>query len=152
MLVGWFVGWWGLSHLTADTGLGQKGREFSRTWGTPLVRFGPEDLVEAEVERVPRGEGGRDGKPELPDGRALEVATVVWATGFGPGFGWIKLPVLGEDGYPVQHRGVADDAPGLYFLGLPFQHTFFSETIGGVGEDARHVAERIAERHRRYSK
>lgn len=113
---------------------------------TPLVRFGPGDLAEAGVGRVPRVDGVAGGKPFLADGRVLEVATVVWATGYKPDFGCIELPVSGEDGYPVQHRGEAEDAPGLYFIGLPFQHTFFSETIGGVGGDARRAAEHLADR------
>ena len=41
---------------------------------------------------------------------------------------------------------MVDAAPGLYFLGLPFQHTFASAVIGGVGKDARYIAEHIAER------
>jgi putative flavoprotein involved in K+ transport len=87
-----------------------------------------------------------DGNPRLADGRTLEVASVVWATGFRPDFSWIELPILGEDGYPLQYRGVVDAAPGLYFLGLPFQHTFASAVIGGVGKDARYIAGHIAER------
>lgn len=146
LLLAWLAGWRLIGLVTADTGLGRKGREFSRTRGTPLVRFGPGDLARADVERVPRVEGVADGKPLLADGRALEVASVVWATGFRPDFGWIDLSIFGEDGYPVQHRGVVRSAPGLYFLGLPFQHTFFSETIGGVGKDARHVADHLAGR------
>jgi putative flavoprotein involved in K+ transport len=74
----------------------------------------------------------------------MEVASVVWATGFRPDFGWVEVGVLGKDGYPIQYRGVAGGEPGLYFMGLPSQHTFFSATLGGVGEDARHVAECIA--------
>jgi putative flavoprotein involved in K+ transport len=146
ILLGWFVGWWLLSRITVDTRLGQKGREFHRSRGAPLVRFGPRDLIEAGVERVPRVEGVVDGKPQLADGRVLEVANVVWATGFRPDFGWIELPILGEDGYPLQHRGVMESAPGLYFLGIPFQHTFASTVIGGVGKDARYIAEHLAER------
>ena len=145
LLFPWLVGWWLLGRLTVDTGLGQKGREFTRTRGAPLVRFGPRDLLGAGVERVPRVEGVVDGKPRLADGRVLDAASVVWATGFRPDFHWIELPIFGEDGYPLQHRGVVDAAPGLYFLGLPFQHTFFSATVGGVGRDARDVADHIAE-------
>ena len=146
ILVGWFVASWLLGRLTVDTRLGQKGREFNRSRGAPLVRLTPKDLIKAGVERVPRVEGVVDGKPKLADGRALEVSVVVWATGFKPDFGWIELPVFGEDGYPLQHRGVVDDTPGLYFLGLPFQHTFASAVVGGVGRDARYIAEHIAER------
>jgi hypothetical protein len=82
----------------------------------------------------------------------LELASVVWATGFKPDFGWIEPPVFSEDGYSLQDRGVVDAAPGLYFLGLPFQHTFASAVIGGVGKDARYIAEHIAERTTRREK
>ncbi len=146
ILFGWFVGWWLLGRFTVDSKLGQKGREFNRSQGAPLVRFRSKDLIKAGVERVPRVEGVVDGKPQLADGRAMEVASVVWATGFKPDFGWIELPVIGEDGYPFHYRGVVESAPGLYFLGLPFQHTFASAVIGGVGKDARYIAEHIADR------
>ncbi len=69
---------------------------------------------------------------------------MVWATGFKPDFGWIDLPVLGTDGSPVHYRGVVDGAPGLYFLGLPFQYTITSAFIGGVVKDARYIADHIA--------
>ena len=146
ILFGWFVGSWLIGRFTVDTRLGQKGREFNRSQGAPLVRFSRRDLIKAGVERVPRVESLVDGRPQLADGRVLEVSVVVWATGFRPSFGWIELPVFGEDGYPLQYRGVVDAAPGLYFLGLPFQHTFASAVIGGVGKDARYIAEHIAER------
>jgi putative flavoprotein involved in K+ transport len=146
ILFGWVVGSWILGRFTVDTRLGQKGREFARSKGAPLVRFTPGDLIKAGVERVPRVEGVVDGKPQLADGRVLEVASVVWATGYKPDFGWIELPILGQDGYPLQHQGVVESAPGLYFLGLPFQHTFASSTTGGVGKDARYIAEHLAER------
>jgi putative flavoprotein involved in K+ transport len=68
---------------------------------------------------------------------------VVWATGFRPDFGWIDLPIFDADGYPVHRRGVVAAAPGLYFLGLPFQHTLTSAAIGGVGKDAHYISERI---------
>jgi putative flavoprotein involved in K+ transport len=145
ILFGWLVGWWLLSRVTVDSRLGQKAREFNRSQGTPLLRFSPRDLIKAAVERVPRVEGVVDGKPQLANGRALEVASVVWATGFKPDFGWIELPIFGQDGYPLQYRGVVESAPGLYFLGLPFQHSFASAVIGGVGKDARYIAGHIAE-------
>jgi putative flavoprotein involved in K+ transport len=145
ILFPWLIGWWIIGRFTADTRLGQKGREFSRARGIPLVRFSPEDLIRAGVERVPRVEGVEDGKPVLADGRALEVTNVVWATGFEPDFGWIEMLIFGEDGYPLQHRGVVEGARSLYFLGLPFQHTFLSETVGGVGKDARQVAAHLAQ-------
>jgi putative flavoprotein involved in K+ transport len=88
------------------------------------------------------------GRPRLEDGRILDVDAVVWATGFGPDFDWIKLPIFGKGGYPVHHRGVAEGETGLYFLALPFQHTLTSALIGGVGADARYVADHLRSRDR----
>jgi putative flavoprotein involved in K+ transport len=49
----------------------------------------------------------------------------------------------GDDGYPVQYRGVAASSPGLYFAGLPFLHSFASMLVGGAGRDAERVARHI---------
>src|SRR5699024_8200881 len=92
---------------------------------------------------VPRTEGVAEGKPKLADGRMMEITAVVWAIGFKPAFGWIKLPIFDAEGYPVHHRGIVDAAPGLYFLGLPFQHTLISDVIGGVGKDACYIADHL---------
>ena len=50
----------------------------------------------------------------------------------------VKLPVVDEDGFPLQKRGVTE-YPGLYFVGLPFLHTIKSGLLSGVGADAAHV-------------
>ena len=84
-----------------------------------------------------------NGLPVLEDGRVVEAANVIWCTGFEPDFSWIEVPVFGEDGEPVHHRGEAHES-GLYFLGLDFLFAFTSENVGGVGSDAAHVAKRIA--------
>ncbi len=75
----------------------------------------------------------------------LEVANVIWCTGFVADFGWIDLPVFGEYGYPIHQRGVVASQPGLYFMGLPFQRTLSSVLIGGMGRDAEYIARRIRE-------
>jgi putative flavoprotein involved in K+ transport len=54
------------------------------------------------------------------------------------------LPIFGEDRRLRHGRGVTD-VPGLYFLGLTWQHTRGSALIGWVKDDARHIAERIAD-------
>ena len=139
--------WFAANHvLTLDTPIGRKMGPFVRSGhGGPLVRVKPADLVAAGVERVyARTVGVRDGLPLLDDGRVVDAANVIWCTGFRNDFGWIDLPVVGEDGYPRQKRGVVPDAPGLYFLGLPFLHSFGSMLVGGAGRDAAHVAGRIA--------
>jgi putative flavoprotein involved in K+ transport len=114
--------------------------------GIPLARVRRRDLLDAGVERVPRTAGVEGGRPVLDDGRVLDVRNVVWCTGFRPDFGWVELPVFGDYGFPRHERGVVPMQPGLYFVGLPFQSALASSLIGGVGRDARYVAERIGER------
>ncbi len=79
------------------------------------------------------------------DAKAASIAAVVWATGFRYNFDWVKLPVFDDTGEPVQRRGVSP-CPGLYFLGLRRMHTMRSNIFEGVGDDAAHIAEHIAER------
>jgi putative flavoprotein involved in K+ transport len=137
------------SHvLTADTPLGRKMRPHIRHGGAPLLRYRKKDLLAAGVERVlTRTVGVRDGLPVLDDGRVVDVQNVIWCTGFRRDFSWIQVPFeVGEDGYPVQYRGVVDSAPGLYFVGLLFLHSFTSMLIGGTGRDAERVAKHIATR------
>jgi putative flavoprotein involved in K+ transport len=134
--------------LTADTPMGRKMRPHVRHGGGPLLRYRKKDLLAAGVERVvERTVGTQDGKPVLDGGRVLDVSNVVWCTGFRPDFSWIRFPFeLGEDGYPVQYRGVVESSPGLYFTGLPFLHSFASMLIGGAGRDAERVARHIVSR------
>jgi putative flavoprotein involved in K+ transport len=134
--------------LTVDTPVGRKARPHVRHGGGPLLRYRRRELRAAGVERVlSRVVGAENGKPVLDDGRVLDVRNVVWCTGYRPDYSWIRFPVeIGEDGFPVQYRGVAKDNPGLYFAGLPFLHSFASMLIGGTARDAAMVAEQIASR------
>jgi putative flavoprotein involved in K+ transport len=140
--------WFAANHiLTVRTPVGRKMRSQVRGHGGPLLRVKLPHLRAAGVEWVgARTAGVRDGLPMLDDGRALEVRNVIWCTGFRPDFGWIHLPVTGEDEWPRQERGVAASAPGLYFAGLLFQYAFSSMLVGGVGRDAEYVAKQIARR------
>jgi len=134
--------------LTVGTPLGRKARPAVISRGGPLIRTKPRDLAAAGVERVPRVEGVQDGRPRLADGRVLDVANVVWCTGFHPGFSWIELPVLDASGEPVQERGIVPGEPGLYFVGQHFLYAFSSAMIHGVGRDAARVAAVVVSRSR----
>ena len=77
---------------------------------------------------------------------AAGITTVVWGIGFKPNFRWIRpggTDLLDERGYPRHHRGVSE-LEGLYFLGLPWQHTWGSARFSGVARDAAYVVDRIA--------
>ncbi|MFY1671434.1 MSMEG_0569 family flavin-dependent oxidoreductase [Plantactinospora sp. WMMB334] len=77
------------------------------------------------------------------DLRREGVRAVVWSTGFHRDHRWVEVPVFDGRGYPAHERGVTS-CPGLYFLGLPWQHTWGSGRFAGVGDDAGYLAGRIA--------
>lgn len=132
--------------LTVRTPIGRRARPGFLAHAAPLVRVKPKDLVDAGIERVPRVVGVRDGLPMLADARVLEVANVIWCTGFRPGFSWIDLPILGDGQEPPHERGVVPQEPGLYFVGLNFLYAATSDTVTGVQRDAKRVAKHVARR------
>jgi putative flavoprotein involved in K+ transport len=137
--------------LTVDTPIGRKLQPQIRSHGAPLLRVRSRELEAAGVERVlERTIGVRDGRPALADGRVLDVANVVWCTGFRPDYGWIDLPVEYDDGYPRQYRGAVAGLPGLFFLGMLFLHSFSSMLVLGAGRDAKRVVTQIAARNREH--
>jgi putative flavoprotein involved in K+ transport len=132
--------------FTVATPIGRKVRPKMLHRAGPLVRVKPEWLAAAGIERVPRVAGVRNGLPILEDGRVLDVANVVWCTGFQPGFSWIDLPVFASDGAPEHERGIVTSEPGLFFIGLHFLYAFSSTMIHGVGRDAERIANAVAAR------
>ena len=131
--------------LTINTPIGRKVRPKVIGIGGPLIRVKHKDLAAVGVESVPKMVGVQDGLPKLEDGRVMEVANVIWCTGYQPGFSWIDLPVHG-DREPRHVRGVAQDVPGLYFVGLHFLYGLSSSMIHGVGRDAAYIAAQVAAR------
>jgi putative flavoprotein involved in K+ transport len=126
--------------LNIDTPVGRRARPKVLSVTEPLIRVKPKHLARAGVKRTGRVLGVRDGFPLVAEDRTLEVANVIWATGYRNDFGWIDLPFdRDEFGEPVTDRGVASSHPGLYFVGRPFQYAFNSHAIGGVGKDAGRV-------------
>ena len=130
-----------LTRLTTNTSLGRLLRKRTHR-GDPLVGFGPSQITEAGVSRVGRLDEIRDGVP-ICDGKAIDASVIIWATGFSPDFSWIRVPVPQEDGAPLNARGVVAVAPGLYFVGLRFQHRLTSALLGGVGADAEYVVDQL---------
>ena len=137
--------------LTVNTPIGRRVRPKLLRQAGPVVRIKPKDFAAAGIERVPKVVGLRNGLPVLEDQRILQVANVIWCTGFRPDFSWIEVPALGEDEIEPNHRrGIVAAEPGLYFVGLFFLYAASSGLVGGVGRDAEHVVEAIASRTRGY--
>jgi putative flavoprotein involved in K+ transport len=79
------------------------------------------------------------------DGTSLDAEVVIWATGYRSDYSWIHIPGVTHDRQVAHRRGVTE-VPGLYFLGLSWQHTRGSALLGFINEDAAYLADRIAAR------
>ena len=128
----------GAMRKTVDSRIGRrlKDREM-------LIGSSPRGARRRGIRLHGRTTGAAGGAVRFADGGSLAPGAVIWATGFTRDFSWIHVPVLDEAGAPVHERGVTA-APGLYFLGLPWQHTRGSALLGWVEHDAEHIAGRIA--------
>jgi putative flavoprotein involved in K+ transport len=73
---------------------------------------------------------------------AAGITSIIWCIGFQPDFCWLDAPVFNGAGHPKHHRGITRH-PGLYFLGLPWLHTWGSGRFSGVARDAAHIASAI---------
>jgi len=141
--------WWAhllrLTDVTADSWLGRKMRQGP----DGIIGQGPEVLArEHGLVLRPRVQGVEGHRITFVDGSSMEVAAIVWATGFRPDYTWLEVPaVLDARGVPVHQRGITS-APGLYFLGLKWLHRANSSLLGGVGRDAAFLASHIADRPR----
>jgi putative flavoprotein involved in K+ transport len=126
--------WWltrlGLLRVTVDSRLGR--------------RMSSRDFIIGSSRRQLQAAGvGADGRTvRFADGTSLDVEVVIWATGYRPDYSWIDIPGVTRDGKVVHRRGVTD-VPGLYFLGLSWQHTRGSALLGFVHDDAAYLAGRI---------
>ena len=135
--------WWltrlGLMRVTVNTPVGQRMSRRDFVIGTNRkrleragVRFRPR-LVDAEGRTV-----------RFADHSLLEdVGVVVWATGYRSDHAWIHVPGVVREGHVVHRRGLTE-VPGLYFLGLTWQHTRGSALLGFVSDDAAYLANQIS--------
>ena len=98
--------------------------------------------VSAPVEADYAAPWQPEAETEMLDLVAAGISAIVWCAGFVSDFTWIKPPVLDERGFPQHRRGVTE-VPGLYFIGLPWLHTWGSGRFSGVGRDAEFLVERI---------
>jgi putative flavoprotein involved in K+ transport len=136
--------WWltktSLLSTTVESRLGHRLRHREM-----LIGSSPRELRRRyEVELKPRALDASGRAVRFEDGSEIEVDAVIWATGYRPDYSWIRVPILDSDGRLRHRRGVTD-VPGLYFLGLTWQHTRGSALIGFVKDDAQFLAERIEE-------
>ncbi|MDY6798968.1 MAG: MSMEG_0569 family flavin-dependent oxidoreductase [Pseudomonadota bacterium] len=75
------------------------------------------------------------------------ITSIIWCIGFRPDFRWLDAPVFNGQGHPQHTHGVTNQ-PGLYFIGLPWLHTWGSGRFSGVRKDAEHLVDHIAAYHK----
>jgi len=144
-LLGKDLFWWlsgvGFMKVSTDSRLGRK-----LATRDVLIGSSPKGLRRSGVtlrKRLTKVAGRR---ARFEDGSETDVDAIVWATGYRTDHSWIEVPAIkGADGTIVHRRGVTD-APGLFFLGLAWQHTRGSALIGFVDDDAAFIAGRIDSR------
>lgn len=134
----------GLHVLTTNTPVGRRALPKIAAMARPLIRTKLADLGAAGVHLVPRVTGVEDGEVILDGGRRLPVANVIWCTGFTEAYPWLDIPALPANWRERQHRGIVDALPGLYVLGQELIFAEASETLPGVGRDAKYLAKRLA--------
>jgi putative flavoprotein involved in K+ transport len=142
-LLGRDLFWWltkiGLLKKTVESRIGQRLRHRDT-----LIGSSPRELSRRYgVEVKPRVVGASERTLSFADGSHTEVDAVIWATGYRPDHSWIEAAPKDSDG-SVRHRRGVTDVPGLYFLGLSWQHTRGSALLGWVKDDAEFIADQVA--------
>ena len=133
--------WWltktGLIKKTVETRIGRRMQHRDT-----LIGSSPREVRRHGVELKPRLTGASNRTATFADGSELEVDAVIWATGYRSDYSWTDAPIFDSSGR-VRHRRGVTDLPGLYFLGLSWQHTRGSALIGWVKDDAEFIAEQL---------
>jgi putative flavoprotein involved in K+ transport len=144
-LLGRDLFWW-LSRLrfmriNTTTALGRR----LQARGEFIIGTNRRRLERAGVRLRPRLVEAHGRTVRFADGDTVDVGVVIWATGYRSDYSWISIPGVAPDGHVAHRRGVTD-TPGLYFIGLPWQHTRGSALLGFVADDAAHIADQISAR------
>ena len=127
----------GLMYKTVDSRLGQRLKDKET-----LIGSSPRAARKLGIQLRPRATAARGRSVTFADGSEIAVDGIVWATGFRLDHSFVQLPIFDEDARVRHQRGVTD-VPGLYFLGLLWQHTRGSALLGWVKDDAQFIAQRI---------
>jgi putative flavoprotein involved in K+ transport len=127
----------GLMYKTVDSRLARRMKDKET-----LIGSSPRAARKLGIQLRPRATAAQGRSVKFADGSELAVDGVVWATGFRLDHSFVQLPVFDELGAVTHRRGVTD-VPGVYFLGLLWQHTRGSALLGWVKDDAQFIAQRI---------
>jgi putative flavoprotein involved in K+ transport len=139
------VWWWatvaGLTRVPVRSRLGKR-----LSTRDQVIGGGLRELKRNGVIVRPRlsAAGGR--VVTFADGTSSSYDAVLWATGFRTDFSWVEIPEVKDAQGGVKHERGVTPMPGLYILGLTWQHTRTSALLGWVTDDAEFLAEQIGSR------
>jgi putative flavoprotein involved in K+ transport len=139
------VWWWatlvGITRITFGSRLGKR-----LSTRDQVIGGGQRELKRNGVMVRDRASDVAGRSVTFADGASSEHDTVLWATGFTTDHSWIEISQVKDAQGCIQHvRGVTA-MPGLYVLGLTWQHTRTSALLGWVTNDAEFLAEHIGSR------
>jgi putative flavoprotein involved in K+ transport len=137
----WFLHLTGILRADKDAWISTYARPYSDT----VIGFGLRRLIRKKIiQHVPcRVIDCADTEVSFADGSRREIESVLWCTGFKPGYDWIKIDdALDDNGGPLQERGVST-VPGLFWLGLPWQNRLNSALINGVDYESALLMRRL---------
>jgi putative flavoprotein involved in K+ transport len=129
----------GLMRVTVDSRVGRRLR-----YRETLIGSSPRAARRYGIRLRGRTLDAQGSEVVFADGSRLAPAGVIWATGFAVDHSFVHVPVF-DDAARLMHRRGVTAAPGLYFLGLTWQHTRGSALLGWVRDDAQFIARRIAQ-------
>lgn len=135
--------WWWLTllrlpQITLDSRLGQRLSQRDVVIGGGLGA-----LERNGVTIRPRVVGGSRRSITFEGGASADYEAIVWATGFTVDHSWIEIPEIKDERGQVFHKRGVTESPGLYLLGMTWQHTRTSALLGWVGDDAAFLAEQV---------
>lgn len=141
------VWWWAsgarLDKITATSKVGRRlaGRD-------QRIGASPRQLARNHDVRIrPRMTAASGRTVIFADGAASEYDAVIWATGYTTSHTWIDVPAAKDEHGRIRHTRGVTPAPGLYVLGLTWQHTRGSALLGWVGADAAFLTRQITAQH-----
>jgi putative flavoprotein involved in K+ transport len=139
------VWWWatlvGITRIPFGSRLGKR-----LSTRDQVIGGGLRELKQNGVAIRPRLSAGEGRSVTFADDSSCRYDAVVWATGFRADFSWVEIAGVKDAQGGVNHERGVTPAPGLYVLGLTWQHTRTSALLGWVTNDAEFLAEHIGSR------
>ncbi len=104
-----------------------------------IDRYIADNHIDAPIEPPFRKVWEPEFDPTSIDADHENITSIIWAIGFRPNYRWIELPVFDGRGFPQFDRGITN-VDGLYFIGLPWLHTWGSGRFLGIADDAQYLS------------